>query len=67
MPLPSYTVISYVVEAALLIFHLSMFIVIAWNVLLKVKKFSTAFFKIYLAQSLMDYVSYAWVCSACWA
>lgn len=61
MPLPSYTVISYVVEGALLVFHVSMFIVIARNVLLTVNKMSTAFFKIYLAQSLMDYVICAWV------
>lgn len=63
MSLPPYASISFVIEGALLMFHLSMFVVIARNVLRKVTMFSTAFFKIFLAQSLMDYVVYAWVCS----
>ncbi|KAH7706886.1 hypothetical protein AAVH_25880 [Aphelenchoides avenae] len=37
-----------------------MFYVVARNVWLKVTAFSTAFYRIYLAQSVADYVVYAW-------
>lgn len=61
MPFPAFIEVSFGVEALLLLFHLSMLVVIARNVVKKVPPFSTAFYKIYLAQSVVDYWEYAWV------
>ncbi|KAH7713087.1 hypothetical protein AAVH_19569, partial [Aphelenchoides avenae] len=60
MPFPTFIELSFGVEALLLLFHVSMFAVIARNVVKKIAPFSTAFYKIYLAQSVVDYCEYAW-------
>ncbi|KAH7707609.1 hypothetical protein AAVH_25153, partial [Aphelenchoides avenae] len=59
MVLPPYIVISFTIEGVLLLFHLSVFFVIASNVSHKVTTFSTAFYKFYLAQCVADYLVYA--------
>lgn len=58
MSLPPYIVVSFVIEGVLLLFHLSVFLVIASNVSGNVATFSAAFYKIYLAQCVADYLIY---------
>lgn len=61
MPFPAFIQLSFGAETLLLMFHVSMFVMIARNIVKKVAPFSTAFYKMYLAQSVVDYWEYAWV------
>lgn len=62
MTLPTSIQISFAIEGALLAFHLSLLAVIARNVARNVPTFSTAFYKICLAQSVLDYFVYGNIC-----
>lgn len=54
-------VVTVCTEAALLVFHISVAIVVARNICYKVVPFTAAFYKIYLLQSYFDCFDYVMV------
>lgn len=56
--IPVSFLVTVCIEAALLIFHISVAAVVARNIHYKVVPFTAAFYRIYLLQSFIDYFDY---------
>lgn len=59
----TYTLVSLSVEICLWLFHLSVFVAIATQVARRVYPFNSAFYKLYVLQSVFDFLNFLNVCA----